>query len=88
MKSRRAPLGTKNVVGARVTRLRAEHGDMKQWELMAQLQTAGINIGPASLSKLEGQTRPVTDLEIIALAKIFDVSADLLLGLPTNTTNK
>lgn len=52
---------------------------MKQKELLAKLQTGGIDINPSSLSKLEGQVRPVTDIELKAFAKIFDISADELL---------
>jgi transcriptional regulator with XRE-family HTH domain len=57
---------------------------MKQKDLLARLQTAGIDINPSSLSKLEGQTRPVTDIELKELAKIFNVSADTLLADDNN----
>ena len=35
----------------------------------------------SALSKLEGQTRSVTDFELVALAKILGVSVNWLLGL-------
>lgn len=79
MKLRRLALGNKNIVGARVTEARAARG-MKQNELLVRLQTAGIDISVPALSLLEGQKRPVTDRELSALADIFDVSADWLLG--------
>ena len=53
---------------------------MKQTELLAKLQLAGIDISIPALSLLEGQKRPVSDMELKALADIFCVSADWLLG--------
>ncbi len=78
MKPRRQKLGDKNIVGNKITQLRLEK-NIKQKELLAKLQTNGIDINPSSLSKLEGQTRPVSDIELKTLAEIFDISADELL---------
>ena len=50
---------------------------MKQVELLAKLQLAGIDISVPALSLLEGQKRPV---ELNALADILNVSVDWLLG--------
>ena len=72
-------LGDRNIVGKRVTQLRKERG-MKQIELLARLQVMGVDISIPSLSLLEGQKRLVTDIELKALADIFGVSADWLLG--------
>jgi len=79
MRTRKLSLGTRNLVGARVTLARLQLG-MKQVELLAQLQLAGIEISAPALSLLEGQNRPVSDLELNALADILHVSADWLLG--------
>lgn len=79
MKTRKLELGDRNLVGARVTKLRLERG-MKQNELLARLQTKGIEISSPALSLLEGQKRPVTDFELNALADILGVSVDCLLG--------
>jgi transcriptional regulator with XRE-family HTH domain len=49
-------------------------------ELLARLQTEGIEISIPALSLLEGQKRPVSDLELNALANILDVSVDWLLN--------
>ena len=78
MKPRRQELGNKNIVGNKITQLRQEK-KIKQKELLAKLQTKSIDINPSSLSKLEGQTRPVTDIELKTLAEIFEISADDLL---------
>ena len=44
------------------------------------LQLAGIDISVPALSLLEGQKRPVSDIELNALADILNVSVDWLLG--------
>ncbi len=79
MKLRRLELGSKNLVGARVTEARQMRG-MKQVELLARLQTRGTDISIPSLSLLEGQKRPVTDIELAVLSDILSVSVDWLLG--------
>ena len=79
MKIRKLDLGDRNIVGARVTEARKAKG-MKQVELLAKLQTAGIDISVPALSLLEGQKRPVSDIELSALADILNVSVDWLLG--------
>ena len=53
---------------------------MKQVELLAKLQLAGIDISVPALSLLEGQKRPVSDIELNALADMLNVSVDWLLG--------
>lgn len=79
MKIRTLPLGNRNLIGARVTEARKKIG-MKQVELLSKLQTAGVDISVPALSLLEGQKRPVSDIELNALADILDVSVDWLLG--------
>lgn len=79
MKTRKLPRGDRNIVGARVTEARLALG-MKQNELLAKLQTAGIEISTPALSLLEGQKRPVSDIELNALADSLKVSVDWLLG--------
>lgn len=79
MKLRRLELGSKNLIGARVTEARQMRG-MKQVELLSRLQTRGTDISVPALSLLEGQKRPVTDIELAALSDILGVSVDWLLG--------
>jgi len=52
---------------------------MKQKELLAQLQVRGVDLNASGLSKLEGQLRFVTDMELLALSNILNVSVDWLL---------
>ena len=79
MKTRKLELGDRNLIGARVTKARQDL-DMKQIELLAKLQLAGVDMSVPALSLLEGQKRPVTDMELNALADIQNVSVDWLLG--------
>jgi transcriptional regulator with XRE-family HTH domain len=79
LKKRQLPLGDRNLIGARVTEAREMLG-LKQVELLTKLQTAGIDMSIPALSLLEGQKRPVTDLELNALADILNVTVDWLLG--------
>ena len=59
---------------------RRKQKGMKQKELLAQLQVNGVDMNASGLSKLEGQIRFVTDVELVALADILEVSVDYLLG--------
>ena len=79
MKRRKLALGDRNIVGARVTEARKALG-MKQVQLLAQLQLRGVDLSVPALSLLEGQKRPVSDIELNALADILQVSVDWLLG--------
>ena len=75
MKPRSKPLGDKNIIGANVTKIR-KLNIMSQKELAINMQLMGIDMNFASLSKLEGQTRAATDMEIYAIAKIFGIKTD------------
>ncbi len=80
MRTRRQPLGTRNICGERVEIRRGQLG-MKQKDLLTQLQIKGVDITTSGLSKLEGQLRSVLDKELVALSEVLDVSALWLLGL-------
>ena len=79
LRTRKLDLGDRNIIGARVTQARTEQG-MKQVELLAKLQLAGVDMSIPALSLLEGQKRPVSDIELNAIADILNVSVDWLLG--------
>ena len=78
MKPRKQPYGTKNICGATIEQLRKERG-MKQRTLVEMLQLRGVDMNPSSLSKLEGQQRIATDIELKAIANALGVTADSLL---------
>ena len=72
MRIRKQALGDRNIVGAKVEARRKEI-NMKQKDLLTQLQIKGIDLNASGLSKLEGQLRQATDLEIYYIAKILNV---------------
>ena len=77
MKPRKAGYGTKNICGANVERIRKGLG-MKQATLVSRMQLLGIDINPSSLSKLKGQTRCATDMELKAISRILGVTMEEL----------
>lgn len=79
MNIRKLALGDRNIVGARVTKARLAL-NMKQKDLLAKLQVAGVDISLPALSLLEGQKRPVSDIELKALSEILHVDVRWLLG--------
>lgn len=78
LKPRSNPYGNKNICGSNIERLRKQRG-MKQHELVEQMQLMGVDINPSSLSKLEGQVRTATDIELLAISRIFNVPVEELL---------
>jgi len=62
----------RNIIGSHVRRAR-KASKITQRDLVAQLQLLGIKIDQAGLSKLENGNRPITDIEIAAIAKILKV---------------
>lgn len=79
LNKRKLALGNRNIIGARVTEARQAQGILQK-DLMARLQVAGVEISLPALSLLEGQKRPVSDIELKALSEILHVDARWLLG--------
>ena len=79
MKPRKAEYGTKNICGANIERIRKAQG-IKQSALISKMQLLGVDINPSSMSKLEGQTRIATDIELKAIATALGVSIDELVA--------
>lgn len=77
MKIRKQEYGNCNVVGKNIEYLRKSKG-IKQKDFISKLQTMGVDINPTSYSKLEGQVRFATDIELYAIAKILGVTIDSL----------
>jgi len=53
---------------------------MKQKGLLAKLQTNGLDISATSLSRLEGQYRVATNIEVLAVAEALNTDVYHLLG--------
>ncbi|MGD9118086.1 MAG: helix-turn-helix transcriptional regulator [Dehalococcoidia bacterium] len=70
----------KNIVGTRVRQARRfAKPPITQNELVARLQIQDMNIDQSALSKLENRQRPVSDIEVLALARALKVSPEWLL---------
>lgn len=50
-------------------------------DLLARLQVKGVDISLPALSLLEGQKRPVSDIELKALVEVLQVDVRWLLGM-------
>ena len=82
MRIRKQPLGNRNIVGNKIKKLRTQN-NIKQKDLLAQLQIRGIDLNASALSKIEGQNRHVTDIELLIISEVLSISADELLGRKT-----
>lgn len=63
---------TKNLIGPIVRKTRLEK-HMSQQELSARLETMAIYICRGSISRIEDQSRTVTDIELYGLSKILNI---------------
>ncbi len=74
--------GTLNICGGKIKELRLElEPKVSQKSLADRLQLQGIDLDKNAIQKIECGKRFVTDIEIIAFAKIFDITVDELLGI-------
>ncbi len=72
---------SKNIVSARVRQVRkSAKPPITQLDLVARLQLLGMMIDQSGLSKIESGRRPVSDIEVVALAKALKVSVEWLLS--------
>lgn len=60
-----------NLVGKQVKKFRTEQ-KMSQHQLSAKLETIAVYICRGSISRIEDQTRTVSDIELWGLAQILD----------------
>ncbi len=59
-----------NLVGANIRKLRKER-KMSQQALSAKLELLGVYVCRGSVSRIEDQSRTVTDIELFAIAKVL-----------------
>jgi len=62
----------KNMIGKKVKQLRKER-HLSQQDLSARLETMAIYICRGSISRIEDQSRTVTDIELFGLSEILSV---------------
>ena len=70
--------GAKNLISQRLIELRKEHG-LSQRDLAQKLQLAGYDMDKNVITRIETGKRYVTDIELQALSRIFDVSYEYLI---------
>ncbi len=70
--------GTKNLISQRLIELRKKHG-LSQRDLSRKLQLAGYDMEKNVITRIETGKRYVTDIELQALSRIFDVSYEYLI---------
>lgn len=80
MRIRKQEIGDRNIVGQKVEARRKEI-NMKQRDLLTQLQIRGVELNASGLSKIEGQIRSVNDYELKALSEVLEMSVNELLGI-------
>lgn len=70
-----------NICGDMIYKLRKNAvPKMSQRILAEKLQIVGIDVDKNAIQRIESGKRFVTDIELLALAKIFDVSCDELVS--------
>lgn len=74
----RTETGEKNLVGARLKALRERDG-LSQRDLARQLQLIGMDMDKNVITRIETNKRYVTDLELRAIAAVFQVSYQYLI---------
>ena len=71
--------GKKNISGERIREARLKRR-LTQADFAAQLQVAGVTIERDSISRIEIGTLFVADFELLAIAKVLNVSVEWLLS--------
>ena len=73
--------GKNNLCGEKVKELRLAYPTkLSQRALADKMQISGIDVDKNAIHRIESGKRFVTDIELKALAEIFDVSVDTLLS--------
>ena len=70
--------GLNNICGKSIARFRIKMG-LSQRELADKMQLVGIDIDKNAIQRIECGKRFVTDIEVIAFAKVFNVTFEELL---------
>ena len=73
----KSPDGKNNVCGKNIAYMRKK-SNLSQRELAERLQLMGYDLDKNAIQRIESGQRFVTDIEVQALAKVFDVSLPTL----------
>ena len=75
----KTPDGSNNICGKNIAELRIKL-KLSQRKLAERMQLVGIDIDKNAIQRIECGNRVVTDIEIVAFAKVFNVTLDQLLA--------
>lgn len=78
MFTNRTPDGRNNIVGVKISQIR-KNLRISQRELADRLQINGLDIDKNAVQRMESGQRFITDIEVIALAKVLGVTIEELL---------
>lgn len=70
--------GDNNICGRNVARIRKQM-KISQRELADRLQLDGLDVDKNAIQRIEAGKRFVTDIELLALSKVLEISFDELL---------
>lgn len=70
----------KNLIGNRVAEVRKKDPPLTQDALSGKLAAIGLQLDRAAIAKIENGHRGVYDFEVVALARVLNVSVGWLLG--------
>lgn len=79
--------GKKNLIAENLKRLREERS-MSQRQLAMEFQLRGFDIDRNVITRIERNQRYISDIELCAIAKIFETTLDDLVGGLDNFTNE
>lgn len=71
-------MGEKNLISARLKQLREKAG-LSQRDLAHRLQLVGMDMDKNVITRIETNKRYVTDMELRALSRIFEVTYQYLI---------
>lgn len=75
----RGESGEKNLIADRLRQLREERG-FSQRKLAMEFQLMGLDIDRNVITRIETKQRYVTDIELCAIMKVFQISSEELLN--------
>ena len=68
-----------NIIGKRLASIRKQKG-FNQKQISDALREKGVILSTSSISKIENRTRKVSDIEVLVLSEVLNVSVDYLLN--------
>ena len=78
MFTNRTPDGRNNIVGVKISQIR-KNLRISQRELADRLQINGLDIDKNAVQRMESGQRFITDIEVVALAKVLSVTIEELI---------